>query len=98
MIISLLYITASRLNIMFSVCLCTRYQSNPKKSHLTAMKRIFRHIKNTVNYGLFYPKSISFDLILYRDADFASRKSDKKSTSGTCHFLRHSLVSWITKK
>ncbi|XP_020263787.1 uncharacterized protein LOC109839682, partial [Asparagus officinalis] len=98
MIGSLLYITASRPDIMFSVCLCARFQSNPKDSHLKAVKRIFRYIKDTTNYGLFYPKHSSFDLISYSDADFAGCKSDRKSTSGTCHFLGHSLVFWFSKK
>ena len=98
MIGSLLYITSSRPDIMFSVCLCARYQSNPKESHIKAVKRIFRYLNNTINYGLFYPKSCTFDLLSYSDADFAGCKSDRKSTSGTCHFLGHSLVSWFSKK
>ena len=51
----LLYITSSRPDIIFSVCLCARYQSNPKESHLKVDKKILRYIHNTVNYGLFYP-------------------------------------------
>jgi hypothetical protein len=98
MIGSLLYITASRPDIMFSVCLCARYQSNPKESHLKAVKRIFRYLNHTHDFGLFYPKSSTFDLVTYSDADFAGCKSDRKSTSGTCHFVGHSLVSWFSKK
>ena len=98
MIGSLLYLTASRPDIMFSVCLCARYQSNPKESHLKAVKRIMRYLKGTVDFGLFYSKSSTFDLISYSDADFAGSKSDRKSTSGTCHMLGHSLVSWFSKK
>ena len=93
MIGSLLYITLSRPDIMFSVCLYARYQSNPMESHLKALKRILRYINNTINYGLFYLKSSAFDLLSYSDADFVGYKSDRKSTSGTCHFLGHSLVS-----
>ena len=89
MIGSLLYITSSRPDIMFSVCLCARYQSNPKESHLKAVKRIFRYLNNTINYSLFYPKSCTFDLLSYSDANFAGSKFDQKSTSGTCHFLGH---------
>ena len=98
MIGSLLYITASRPDIMHSVCLCARYQSKPKETHLKAVKRILRYVKHTLDYGLFYPKNDSFDLISYCDADYAGCKSDRKSTSGTCHFLGHSLVSWFSKK
>jgi hypothetical protein len=98
MIGSLLYLTASRPDIMFSVCLCARFQSCPKESHLIAVKRIFRYLLRTIDLGLWYPKSNSFDLISYTDADFAGCKIDRKSTSGTCHFLGHSLVSWFSKK
>ena len=83
----LLYITSSRPNIMFSVYLCSRYQSNPKESHLKAVKKILRYINNTINYSLFYSKSSTFDLLSYSDADFTGCKSDRKSTGGTCHFL-----------
>ena len=98
MIGSLLYLTASRPDIMFSVCMCARYQSNPKESHLSAVKRIFRYLVGTQNLGLFYPRGVAFDLISYSDADFSGCKLDRKSTSGTCHFLGNSLVSWFSKK
>ena len=98
MIGSLLYLTASRPDIMFSVCLCARYQSCLKESHLSAVKRILRYLLDTIKLGLFYPKGTSFDLIGYSDADFAECKLDRKSTSGTCQFLGHSLVSWFSKK
>ena len=98
MIGSLLYITASRPDIMHSVCLSARYQSQPKEIHLKAVKHIIRYVKHNFDYGLFYPKNDSFDLISYCDANYAGCKSDRKSTSGTCHFLGHSLISWFSKK
>src|SRR5256886_9376141 len=98
MIGSLLYLTASRPNIIFSVCLCARYQSNPKESHLKSVKKILRYLKHTTDFGLFYPKACAFELLSYSDADFAGCKTDRKSTSGTCHFLGQSLVSWCCKK
>ena len=98
MIGSLLYLTASRLDIMFSVCLCARFQSSPKESHVIAVKRIFRYLLGTIDLGVWYPKHTSFELTSFSDADFASCKIDRKSTSGTCHFLGHSLVSWFSKK
>ena len=98
MIGSLLYLTTSRLDIMYSVCLCTRFQTCPKEYHLNAVKRIFRYLKGTIDIGLWYPKSDNFELICYSDADFGGCKIDRKSTSGTCHFLSHSLVSWHNKK
>ena len=76
MIGSLLYITASRPDTMHSVCLCARYQSQPKEAHLKSVKRILRYVNNTLDYGLFYPKDDSFELTSYSDADYAGCKSD----------------------
>ena len=98
MIGSLLYLTATRPDIMFSVGLCSMFQSNPKIYHLKAIKRILRYLKCTTNLGLWYPKSENFELIAYADADFARCRLDRKSTSGTCQFLGHALVSWSSKK
>ena len=98
MISSLLYLTTSRLDIMFSVCLCARFQSNPKESHLSVVKKKFRYLSNIVNLGLWFSKDIHMDLISYTDANFAGCKIDRKSTSGSCHFLGSSLVSWSSKK
>ena len=98
MIGSLLYLTASRSDIMFATCLCARYQSEPKESHLKAVKRIFRYLKGTPNMGLWYPKDSDFDLIGYTDADYAGCKLDRKSTSGGCQLLGGKLVSWSSKK
>ncbi|GKU87574.1 hypothetical protein SLEP1_g1955 [Rubroshorea leprosula] len=95
---SLLYLTASRPDIMFSVCLCARFQSCPKESHFTALKRIFRYLIGTQNLGLWYPKGMNFDLIGFSDADFAGSKIDRKSTNGTYQILGGALVSWYSKK
>ena len=98
MIGSLLYLTAFRPDILFSVCMCSRFQSSPKESHLVAVKRIFRYLVDTPNLGLWYPKGTNFQLIWYSDADFAGYKVDRKSTSGTCQFLGNMLVSWFSRK
>ncbi|KAI3685467.1 hypothetical protein L6452_34711 [Arctium lappa] len=98
MIGSLLYLTASRPDIMFATCLCARYQVNPKESHLAAVKRIFRYLKGTMNLGLWYPKDSGFDLMGYSDSDFAGSKIDRKSTTGSCQLLGGKLVSWSSKK
>ena len=74
MIGSLLYLTASRLNIMYSVCLCARFQSCPKESHLSAIKRILRYLKGIMDIGLWYPKGDNLELIGYSNADFAGCK------------------------
>ena len=98
MIGSLLYLTASRPDIMFATCLCARFQADPKESHLIAVKRIFRYLKGTPNLGIWYPKDTGFDLIGYTDSDYAGCKIDRKSTSGSCQFLGRRLVSWFSKK
>ena len=98
MIGSLLYLTASRPDIAFSVGLCARFQSNPKESHLTAVKRIFRYLMGTTDLGIWYKKEQPFELVGYTDADFVGDKVERKSTSGHCQFLGESLVSWACKK
>ncbi|XP_050909931.1 uncharacterized mitochondrial protein AtMg00810-like [Lathyrus oleraceus] len=98
MIGSLLYLTVSRPDIMFSVCLCARFQANSKESHLMAVKRIMKYLKGTTNVGLWYPKGSVCNLLGYSDADYAGCKTDRKSTSGTCNILGNALVSWSCKK
>jgi hypothetical protein len=98
MIGSLLYLCASRPDIMLSICMCARFQSNPKKCHLVAVKRILRYLGHTSCLGIWYPKGSTFDLIRYSDSDYARCMVDRKSTSGTCQFLGWSLVSWSSKK
>ncbi|WVZ88670.1 hypothetical protein U9M48_035162 [Paspalum notatum var. saurae] len=98
MIGSLLYLCASRPDIMFSVCLYARFQADPKESHLTAVKRILRYLKHTPSIGLWYPKGVSFELLGYTDSDFAGCRVERKSTSGGCYLLGCSLVSWSSKK
>jgi hypothetical protein len=98
MIGSLLYLCASRPDIMLSVSVCAWYQAAPKESHLVAVKRIFQYLINTLNFGLWYPKDTDFSLCGYTDSDWAGDRVDRKSTSGACHFLGCSLVCWSSKK
>jgi hypothetical protein len=93
MIGSLLYLCASRPDIMLSVCMCARFQTNPKEVHLRVVKRIMRYLVYTPKFGLWYPKGSTFYLIGYSDVDYVECKIDRKSTSGTCQFLGRSLVS-----
>nr|GEV66584.1 putative reverse transcriptase, RNA-dependent DNA polymerase [Tanacetum cinerariifolium] len=65
MIGSLMYLTASRPDIMFVVCVCARHQVTPKECHLYAVKRIFRYLKGHPKLRLWYPKESSFDLVAY---------------------------------
>ncbi|GJT82941.1 zf-CCHC domain-containing protein [Tanacetum coccineum] len=88
---SLLYLTASRPDIMFSVCLCARFQEASKTSHLEAVKRIFRYIKGTT-------KGTGIETIVYADSDHAGDYVVRKSTSGICMFVGCCLTSWFSKK
>ncbi|GKB99619.1 hypothetical protein Tco_0985756 [Tanacetum coccineum] len=98
MIGSLLYLTASRPDIMFSVCLCARFQEDPKTSHLEAVKRIFRYIKGTTHLRLWYLKGTDIETVVYADSDHAGDYVDRKSTSGICTFIGCCLTSWLSKK
>ena len=98
MIGSLLYLTASRPDIMYATCLCARFQAQPREPHLVAVKRIFRYLKGNPDFRLWYPRESDFKLIGYSDAEFAGCKVDRKSTSGGCQFLGERLISWSSKK
>ena len=83
MIRSILYLTILRPDVIFSVCICARFQASPRESHLKATKRILRYLKHTQNVGLWYPKGARFELIGYSDSDYAGCKVERKSTSDT---------------
>ncbi|XP_075479001.1 secreted RxLR effector protein 161-like [Primulina tabacum] len=95
---SLLYLSASRPDIMFSVCLCARYQADPKVTHLKAVKRILRYISGTVDLGLWYTKETNTNLVGFSDAEWARNLDDRKSTTGGCFYLGNNLVSWYSRK
>ncbi|GJQ93533.1 uncharacterized mitochondrial protein-like protein [Tanacetum coccineum] len=98
MIGSLIYLTASRPDIMFAVCACARFQVTPKVSHLHAMKRIFRYLKGQPKLGLWYPMDSPFNLETYSDRDYAGASLDRKSTIGGCQFLRSRLISCAARE
>ncbi|GJR50369.1 hypothetical protein Tco_1400890 [Tanacetum coccineum] len=98
MIRSLMYLTASRPNIMFVVCACARFQVTPKVSHLHAVKMIFRYFKGQPKLGLWYPRDSPFDLEAFSDSDYTGASLDRKSTTGGCQFLGKRLISWQCKK
>ncbi|XP_055822164.1 secreted RxLR effector protein 161-like [Solanum dulcamara] len=94
---SLLYLTASRPDIVFSVGMCARFHACPKESHLKVAKRILRYLKKTKDLVLFYPSGDSFDLVGYADVDYAGFQVDRKNTSRMAYFLGSCLISWGTK-
>ncbi|GKC21015.1 hypothetical protein Tco_1023165 [Tanacetum coccineum] len=97
MISSLLYLMASRPDIMFSVCLCAHFQETPKTSHLEAVKRIFRYIKGTSHLGLWYPKGTGVETIVYADSDHAGDYVDRKSTRGAINLSKNPVLHSRTK-
>lgn len=93
MIESFLYLTTSRLDIMQAICIVSGFQTAPKESHVHAVKRILKYIKNTIDYGLWYPKCKDFSLTAYTNANWARSVNDRKNTSGGVFFLGNKLVS-----
>eukprot|EP00253_Pinus_taeda_P014456 PITA_14456 len=98
MIGSLLYLTGTRPDIMHAVGIVGRFQANPKETHLQAVKRIFKYLQGTQNYGLWYPRDTDLTLHAYTDADWDGSVDDRKSTSGGAFFMGSRLVSWFSKK
>ncbi|GJS05849.1 retrovirus-related pol polyprotein from transposon TNT 1-94 [Tanacetum coccineum] len=98
MIGSLMYLTSSRPDLIYVVCLCARYQAKPTEKHLNAVKRIFRYLKGTINMGLWYSKDTGMSITAYADADHAGCQDTRRSTSGSAQFLGDKLVSWSSKK
>jgi hypothetical protein len=98
MIGSLLYLTATRSDIQFTVGLCARFQSSPHSSHRTTVQRIFRYLKHTPEFMIWYSASSSLDLVCFSDTDFVGCGIDRKSISRTCNFLGSSLICWSSQK
>ncbi|GJU68964.1 putative ribonuclease H-like domain-containing protein [Tanacetum coccineum] len=98
MIGSLMYLTASRPNIMFSVCACARFQVTPKVSHLHDVKRIFIYLKGQPKLGLCYPRDLPFDFEAFSNNDYVGASLNRKSTTKGCQFLSKRLISWQCKK
>ncbi|GKD98648.1 hypothetical protein Tco_1382545 [Tanacetum coccineum] len=93
-----MYLTASRPDKMFAVCVCARFQVTPKTSHLHIMKKIFRYLKGHLKLGLWYPRDSPFDLEDFFDSNYAGVSLDRLSTTKGCQFLGRRLISWQCKK
>ncbi|GKD87827.1 putative ribonuclease H-like domain-containing protein, partial [Tanacetum coccineum] len=98
MIGSLMYLKASRPDIMFAVSACSRHQVTPLTSNLNAVKKIFKYLKGQPKLGIWYPRDSPFVLEAYSDSDYAGAHGDRKSTTGGCQFLGRRLISWQCKK
>ncbi|GJX14814.1 retrovirus-related pol polyprotein from transposon TNT 1-94 [Tanacetum coccineum] len=98
MIGTLMYLTASRPDLTFVVCMCARYQAKPSEKHLHVVKRIFKYLRGTINRGLWYLKDSSIALTTYAVADHAGCQDTRRSTSGCMQLLGDKLVSWSSKR
>ncbi|GJY88909.1 retrovirus-related pol polyprotein from transposon TNT 1-94 [Tanacetum coccineum] len=98
MIGTLLYLTSSRPDLQFAICMCARYQARPTEKYLHAVKRIFQYLKGSVNRGLWYPKDSSIALTAFAYADHACCQDKRRSTSGSMQLLGDRLVSWSSKR
>nr|GEZ99764.1 retrovirus-related Pol polyprotein from transposon TNT 1-94 [Tanacetum cinerariifolium] len=98
MIGTLLYLTASRPDLQFAICMCARYQARPTEKHLHVVKRIFRYLRGTVHRDLWYSKDSSVALTAFADADHAGCQDTRRSTSGSVQFLGERLISWSSKR
>nr|GEX75549.1 retrovirus-related Pol polyprotein from transposon TNT 1-94 [Tanacetum cinerariifolium] len=98
MIGTLLYLTASRPDLQFAICMCARYQARPTEKHVHAVKRIFRYIHGIVHRGLWYLKDSSVALTAFVDSNHAGCQDTRRSTSGSVQFLGERLISWLSKR
>ncbi|GJY29096.1 putative ribonuclease H-like domain-containing protein [Tanacetum coccineum] len=93
MIGTLLYLTASRPDLQFAICMCVGYRARPTEKHLHAVKRIFRYLKGTVNQGLWYLNDSSIALTAFAYANHAGCQDTRRSTSGSMQFLGDRLLT-----
>ena len=89
-----MYLTTTRPDMMFVVCLISRYMTRPMEIHLQAAKRALRYLKGTVNYGIHYKRGGEGELLAFTDSDYAGDMEDRKSTSGYVFLMGSSVVSW----
>ncbi|GJS39498.1 retrovirus-related pol polyprotein from transposon TNT 1-94 [Tanacetum coccineum] len=87
MIGTLMYLTSSRPDLVFAVCMCARYQAKTTEKHLHAVKRIFRYLRRTINMGLWYSKDSLIALTAFAYADHVGCQDTRKSTSGSMQLL-----------
>lgn len=95
---SIMFLIATRPDIMYAMSLISRYMETPSEIHLNAAKIVLRYVKGTADYGVFYKKHNGSDFVGYTDSDYAGDVNDRKSTSGHVFMLNSSAVSWSSKK
>ncbi|KAI5333503.1 hypothetical protein L3X38_023634 [Prunus dulcis] len=95
---SLLYLTATRPDIMFASSLLARFMHNPTRKHMGTAKRVLRYVQGTLEYGVEYKKGMAATLIGYCDSDWAGSEDDRRSTSGYVFTLGSGMFSWASIK
>nr|GEY92244.1 uncharacterized mitochondrial protein AtMg00810-like [Tanacetum cinerariifolium] len=95
---TLMYLTSSRPDLVYAVCMCARYQAWPTEKHLYVIKRIFQYLRGTVNQGLWYSKDSVIALTAFVDADHAGCQNTRRNTSGSMQLLGDRLFSWSSKR
>ncbi|KAA3470481.1 Retrovirus-related Pol polyprotein from transposon TNT 1-94 [Gossypium australe] len=95
---SLMYLTATRPDLMFIVSLISCFMANPTQLHFAAAKRVLRYLKGTTDYGVFYKKGGASEMVAYTDSDYAEDKEDSKSTSGYAFMMCGGAVAWSSRK
>ncbi|XP_014506440.1 uncharacterized protein LOC106766206 [Vigna radiata var. radiata] len=94
----LMYLIATRPDLLFGTSLISRYMANPKESHWFAIKRLLRYLKGTIEYGIFYKKGRKIDFTAYSDSNYAGDSDDRRSTSGAVFMIGTTVVSWASNK
>ncbi|XP_074327097.1 secreted RxLR effector protein 161-like [Apium graveolens] len=94
----LMYLTVTRPDLMFVVCLVSRFMADPREEHMLIIKRVLRYLKGTLDFGIFYGKSLNTNLLGYTDSDYARDMDDRKSTSGYVFLLNGAAICWSSRK
>ncbi|GJR92968.1 hypothetical protein Tco_0265142 [Tanacetum coccineum] len=95
MVGSLMFLIASRPDLVIAVCMCARYQAKPTKKHLEAIKRIFRYLKGTINMGLWYPKDNAMSLTAYADADHVGCQDSRRKAEYIAMSGCYAQILWM---
>lgn len=93
-----MYLTATRPDITFSICLISRYMEKPTDMHLLVAKKIMGYLRGTLELGVQYIRNGRHELMACSDSDYAGDMDDRKSTSGYVFMLANGAVSWSSKK
>lgn len=95
---SLMYITTTRPDLQFAVSLLSRFMSKPTQLHLMAAKRVLRYLSGTMDFGIWYKRGGTGEVLVYTDSDFAGDVDSRKSTSGYVFLMDEAAVAWSSKK